>query len=232
MPRHGLRRFCRHGMFPQLMVFEAVARLGSVTRAAEELHLAQPTVSTQLKKLAQSLDLALFEQQGRGLVLTHAGRELQHQCIELFGLLECAEARLTALRSPRPEMLRVAAVPATRQSAARLVAAFCSRYPGVQASLHVEEHLQLVERMAKNQDDVYLLALAGDAPGNSPYRQWSLAHASGCELAPLAQQFVRDVLLDGLGVDANNPSTTPKGGNSAAIERRPQRLSAARRRAA
>ena len=35
MPRSALRRFFRHGMFPQLMVFEAVARLGSVTRAAE-----------------------------------------------------------------------------------------------------------------------------------------------------------------------------------------------------
>ncbi len=153
MPRHGLRRFFRHGMFPQLMGFEAVSRLGSVTRAAEELHLAQPTVSTQLKKLAQSLDVALFEQQGRGLVLTHAGRELQHVCIELFGLFERAEARLTALRSPRAEVLRIVAAPSTRQPAARLVAAICSRCSGVQASLHVEEHSQLVERMAKSQDD-------------------------------------------------------------------------------
>jgi DNA-binding transcriptional LysR family regulator len=154
MPRHGLRRFFRHGMFPQLMVFEAVARLGSVTRAAEELHLAQPTVSTQLKKLAQSLEVALFEQKGRGLVLTHAGRELQHVCIELVGLFERAEVRLTALRSPRPEVLRSAAAPSTRQPAARLVVAFRSRYPGVQASLHVEEHSQLVERMAGSRDDV------------------------------------------------------------------------------
>jgi len=152
MPRHGLRRFFRHGMFPQLMVFEAVARLGSVTRAAHELHLAQSTASTQLKKLAQSLDIALFDQQGRGLVLTYAGRELQHVCIELVGLFERAEARLTALRSPRPEVLRIVAAPST--SAARLVAGFCSRYPGVQASLHIDEHSQLVERMAGSQDDV------------------------------------------------------------------------------
>jgi hypothetical protein len=54
-----------------------------------------------------------------------------------------------------------------------------------------------------------------------PYRQWSLAHASGRELAPLAQQFVREVLLDGLGADANNLSAPSTGGNSAAVERRP-----------
>ena len=60
MSRAALRRYFHHGLFPQLVVFEAVARLGSVTRAAEELHLAQPTVSLQLKKLARTLELALF----------------------------------------------------------------------------------------------------------------------------------------------------------------------------
>lgn len=221
MPRPGLRRFFRHGMFPQLMVFEAVARLGSVTRAAEELHLAQPTVSTQLKKLAQALEVTLFEQHGRGLVLTSAGRELQGVCRQLFELLQGAEERLAAARNPRPEVLRIAAAPSARASAARLLADFCSRHPGVQASLHVDQHDRLVERMARGEDDVYLLSLAGEAPGNAPYRQWSLAHASGRELAPLAQQFVREVLLDGLGVDANNPPAASTGGNSASIERRP-----------
>jgi len=221
MPRSALRRFFRHGMFPQLMVFEAVARLGSVTRAAVELHLAQPTVSTQLKKLAQTLDATLFEPQGRGLVLTPAGRELQEVCAELFGLLQRAEARLAAVRNPRPEVLRIAAAPGARRSAARLLAEFCSRHPGVQASLHVGERAQLLGRMARGEDDVYLMALDDEAPGDAPYRQWSLAHASGRELTPLAQEFVREVLLDGLGVDANNPSAGSTGGNSAAIERRP-----------
>ena len=221
MPRSALRRFFRHGLFPQMMVFEVVARLGSVTRAAEELHLAQPTVSTQLKKLAQTLDATLFEQRGRGLVLTPAGRELQEVCAQLFGLLERAEERLAALRNPRPEVLCVAAAPDARRGAARLLAEFCSRHPGVQASLHVGEPAQLVERMARGEDDVYLMALAGEAPGDAPYRQWSLAHASGRELAPLAQQFVREVLLDGLGVDANNPPAASTGRNSATIERRP-----------
>ena len=220
MPRPALRRYFRHGTSAQLLVFEAAARLGSLTRAAEELHLAQPTISTQLKKLAQTLDVALFEQQGRGLVLTHAGRELQQVCGELIGLFERAEARLAALRAARPEVLRIAAAPPVRRSAARLAAAFCSRYPGVQVSLHVGEQAQLTERMAQGKDDVYLLALPDDAP-NAGYRQWSLAHASGRDLAPLAQQFVRDVLLDVLGVDANNPTTSPKGKDNAVLEGRP-----------
>ena len=84
MPRARLRRFFRHGLLPQLLVFEAVARLGSVTRAAEELHLAQPTVSLQLKKLADTMEVTLFEPQGRRLVLTAAGHALYEACAELI----------------------------------------------------------------------------------------------------------------------------------------------------
>ncbi len=60
----------------QLKVFEAAARHGSFTRAAEELFLTQPTVSMQIKQLTKSVGLPLFEQVGKRLYLTEAGREL------------------------------------------------------------------------------------------------------------------------------------------------------------
>ena len=103
MPRPALRRYFRHGLFPQLMVFEAVARLKSATRAAEELHLAQPTVSTQIRKLSDCLGLVLLEQRGRGLEPTAAGAELQAACGELIELIERIDARLAALRAPQGE---------------------------------------------------------------------------------------------------------------------------------
>jgi DNA-binding transcriptional LysR family regulator len=84
MSRKKLRRYYRHGLLTQFFVFEAVARLGSVTRAAEELHLAQPTVSIQLKKLSETLGVVLFEQQGRGLQLTAAGRAVCEICDDLM----------------------------------------------------------------------------------------------------------------------------------------------------
>ena len=99
MQKTALRRYFRHGLFPQLMVFEAVARLGSVTRAAGELHLAQPTVSTQLRKLQDALGLRLIEWRGRRMELTEAGRELQRSCTEVFALFGALEARLAAHRA-------------------------------------------------------------------------------------------------------------------------------------
>lgn len=97
----ALRRYLRHGMLPQLMVFEAVARLGSVTRAGEELHLAQPTVSMQLRKLQDAIGLRLVEWRGRRMELTEAGRELHRCCAEVFAVFGALEHRLSAHRAGR-----------------------------------------------------------------------------------------------------------------------------------
>ena len=100
--RHAaLRRYFRHGMLPQLMVFEAVARLGSFTRAGEELCLAQPTVSVQVRKLSENLGLPLLESSGRKVVLTEAGREVYETVQVLFRFFIAADERLEALRNLR-----------------------------------------------------------------------------------------------------------------------------------
>jgi DNA-binding transcriptional LysR family regulator len=142
------------------MVFEAVARLGSVTRAAEELHLAQPTVSTQLRKLSDALGLTLIEWRGRELQLTAAGRDLKASCDDLLELFGSIDRRLSMHRAPSaavPEALRLATDPGARQLAARLLASFCERNPGVPASLHVADSDELLERRAAGEDHLYLL---------------------------------------------------------------------------
>jgi DNA-binding transcriptional LysR family regulator len=206
MSRAKLRRFFRHGLFPQLVVFEAVARLGSVTRAAEELHLAQPTVSMQLKKLAETLDLALFEQRGRRLYLTAAGERLQQGCQQVFAVFQTLETTLEAFRKPAPEAFKLAAETGARHVAARLLADFCARNPGVQASLHIAGRAELLERFAAAEDDVYLFELEVD--GLPAERRFSVAHAKGRPLARVAADFVREALG---GAKYNLPDATGKG---------------------
>lgn len=104
MKHAALRRYFRHGTLTQLSVFEAVARHGSFTRAAEELHLAQPTVSIQMKKLATTVGMPLFEQRGRKVQLTAAGSALQNSVQELFGQLGRLEERLVGLRPQQPRL--------------------------------------------------------------------------------------------------------------------------------
>jgi DNA-binding transcriptional LysR family regulator len=183
--RTALRRYFRHGILPQLMVFETVARLGSVTRAGEELHLAQPTVSMQLRKLQDCLGLKLIEWRGRQMTLTPAGRDLQAACGELFELFGAIEAKLAAHRdataAPQaPAALRLAAVPGARQLASRLLASFCTRHPGVPASLHVGESAELLERCEAGADHIYLLGNNGALEGQGGH--------------PLADLFLREAL--------------------------------------
>lgn len=101
MLRTKIRKYLKHGTLRQLSVFEAVARLGSFTRAAEELHMAQPTVSVQIKKLSESVGLPLFVQDGRKIQLTAAGLELEEACREIFDSLSRLEDRMGDLRSQR-----------------------------------------------------------------------------------------------------------------------------------
>lgn len=203
MSRAKLRRYFRHGLFPQLTVFEAVARLGSVTRAAEELHLAQPTVSMQLKKLSQALELVLFETRGRRLHLTPAGESLREVCAELLQLFTRAEEKLSPFRCRDRELLRLAAEPEARPIAARLLAEFCARHPGVQATLHIAERGVLLERLDAGEDDVFLFELEID--GLPAERRWSVAHAKGRALARSAAAFVREALMN----DAYNSPDEP-----------------------
>jgi|SRR6185503_1615008 len=193
MSRAHPRRFFRHGLLPQLLVFEAVARLGGVTRAAEELHLAQPTVSLQLKKLAATLEVTLFEPQGRQLRLTGAGHTLREACHELMHGLERLDTKLGAFRKPKSERLSLAAEPEVRVAASHLIAAFCARHPGVQASLHVGERDELLERLGAGADDVYLFVL--DVEGLPVERRLSITHPRRRAPSAAAALFLREALL-------------------------------------
>lgn len=204
MSRRMLGRYFRHGLLPQLIVFEAVARLGSVTRAAAELHLAQPTVSVQLKKLAAALEVRLFETRGRQLELTAAGRALRETCEELIACFARADERLAAWRGPRAERLLVAAEPEAQTVASRLVGAFCLRHPRIEASLHIASREELLARFHAGVDDVYVFDL--QVEGLAPERRWSIAHAKGRELAQSAAQFLREAL----GFNRNAPETAPQ----------------------
>ena len=70
MPQGNIRRYLKHGTLPQLRVFEASVRLGSLARAAEELHMAPPTASVQIKKLTETVGSPLLEQVGKRMYPT------------------------------------------------------------------------------------------------------------------------------------------------------------------
>lgn len=84
--------------YQHLERFWAVVREGGVTRASRKLHVSQPTVSAQIRRLEASLGRKLFARSGRGLVPTDFGRSVYRYADEIFGLgrdlMDTAQGRL------------------------------------------------------------------------------------------------------------------------------------------
>lgn len=93
MAQTRIRRYFRHGFLPQILAFEACLRLGSVTRAAEELALAQPTVSGLLRKLSETMGGPVLQARNGRMEVTDAGREAAFLCYEILAALERHEER-------------------------------------------------------------------------------------------------------------------------------------------
>lgn len=142
----------------QLKVFQTVASHGSFTKAAEELFITQPTVSNQMKQLAQIVGMPLFEQIGKQLYLTDIGRELSATCQEIFGQLDNFEMIVADMKGTKQGKLRLAVVTTAKYFVPRILGYFCQKYPKVDVALELTNHQHIVRRMLENQDDLYILS--------------------------------------------------------------------------
>jgi LysR family transcriptional regulator, low CO2-responsive transcriptional regulator len=148
----------RQSTLHQLKVFETVARLTSITRAAEELSLTQPTVSMQIKQLTQNIGVPLFEQIGKKLYLTASGQELFLTCQDIFDRLSRFEMKIADFQGLKQGKLKLATITTTKYFIPRALAPFCQLYPGVEVSLEITNHERVLERLNENLDDLYIIS--------------------------------------------------------------------------
>jgi len=147
----------RHTTFRQMQIFEAVIRLGSFTKAAEELFLTQPTVSTQFKKLSDAIDIPLIDQSGRHLKPTEAGEELYRTVRIIFDSLSDLDTRVAELKGLKRGRLRLAVITTAKYFAPEILGGFSRLYPGVDVSLKVTNRDRIFNRIQDNADDLYIL---------------------------------------------------------------------------
>lgn len=158
MPNLALSRLQR--ITPQqLRAFEATARLMSVTKAAQSLHVSQPTVSVQLKELAHSVGERLFETAGRHIRLTQAGEELYQTVGELAGCWQRFESRMAEINGLISGRLRIAAVTTAEYFVPDLLGAFAQAHPGVEIELTIENRDRIVQRLAQGVDDLVVMMM-------------------------------------------------------------------------
>jgi len=132
----------------RLRVIEAVARHGSVTAAAKELHYSQPSVTHHLARLEAETGAQLLQRVGRGIRLTQAGQLLAVRAAEILGRIDAVDAELAAHVGLTAGRVRLAGFSSAIGSLIPgAVAALASTHPGLQIGLtdmHPPEALELL----------------------------------------------------------------------------------------
>jgi DNA-binding transcriptional LysR family regulator len=139
----------------QLQILEAISKHGSFTRAAEELDLTQPTISQQIKRLTSTIGMPLFEQLGKQVHLTAAGKEVlaaSSTISERFARLELVIDELKGLKQGRIDLV---ASTTAKYFVPRLLGTFHRKHPDIKLNLQITNQEGVLTRLAKNQDDLY-----------------------------------------------------------------------------
>lgn len=172
----------------QLKYFLSVVDAGNMTRAAEQLHVAQTALGMQIKQLEESLGVPLLVRHSRGVEATKAGAILRERAIEILNLVEETRKEVSASQQIKAEHIRVGTTPALMMIVGTEIALTArEQLPHVSLSLVEAMSHVLAETLARGeadfilcydvpelpqftrtailQDDLVLVTLPGDTPG-------------------------------------------------------------------
>ena len=147
----------RNASFRQLATFHAVARLGSVSAAAEEMHLTQPAVSIQIGILEESARTPLLQRTGRGVRLTEAGELLAGYAGRILDLWREAGEEMATLQGVFAGTLRVGAVTTAEYLLPPLLVTFANQNPKVKVKLQVGNRDKIVRLLSGQEIDVAIM---------------------------------------------------------------------------
>ncbi|MEW5771468.1 MAG: LysR substrate-binding domain-containing protein [Pseudomonadota bacterium] len=147
----------------QLRLFRSLGTHLSFTRVAEELHLTQPAVSIQIKRLEESVGLPLVEHLGKRIYLTDAGRELFEASRDVLERMRVLGEDMTGLEEGVRGPLNLAAITTAKYFMPHLLGVFLREYPAVEPRLTITNQSRVMERLEGNMDD---LVIMGTIPEN------------------------------------------------------------------
>jgi len=153
----------RRATLHQLRIFDTLAQHMSITRTAEALHLTPPAVSIQVKQLAEAAGQPLVEQVGKKLYFTEAGEAVASACRDVSARMERLSQELAALQGLEKGTLSVSILTTAKYFVPQMLGELSERHPGIEVSLFVGNRKAILNRLAHNQDDLYIL---GQPPEN------------------------------------------------------------------
>lgn len=153
----------------QLRGFTEVARLGHFTRAAETLHLAQPSLSRQISSLERDLGAELFHRARGNITLTAAGEALLPLARRMLADAETIRLQMAELTGLQRGRVRLGATPTLCVSiVADAVAAFHARYPGIELHLTERGSRDLIDELSSGDLDLALVITSDAHPATAP----------------------------------------------------------------
>jgi len=147
--------------FRQLRIFDMVARYQSHTRAAEKLHMTQPAVSMQMKQLEDSLDISLFERQGKSISLTREGRAMRQYSSNIIQSYESMLEYVDEIKGCRQGQLAISVTTTANYFTSRILAAFSKQFPQINISLDVTNRQKILAQLEHNEPN---LVIMGEPP--------------------------------------------------------------------
>jgi len=146
------------GTIRQLEILLALHDQGTVNGAARALHLTQPTVSIQLKKLSDAISMPLYNQINKKMVFTDAGLEVVKTATEVLDSFSQLDMALSDMRDLKSGTLRLAVVTTSKYFIPHLLGPFCERYPNIDVQLKVGNREQIIDRLKQGIDDFYVFS--------------------------------------------------------------------------
>ena len=200
--------------FHQLRIFHTVARLGSFSKAAQELAISQPAVSIQVRELESSLGCALIHRLRRGLKLTDAGQAVFSYTQRIFSLAEEMESAVQDIQRLKTGRLTIGSSTTPGEYILPwVIGRFQRQYPGVEVALSISNTRSVVERIHNHELDLGMtggpVSLEGLASFPYVYDDIAIIAAPSHPLA--AQDGVTLHQLEGQSLILREPGSATRG---------------------
>lgn len=144
----------------QLDTFLEVARQLSVSRAAELLHVTQPAVSMQIRQLEDIVGMPLYEQIGRKIQLTDAGRDFEMYAVGAIAQLKQLDDAMAERRGLKRGRVDLAMVSTAKYFVPMLLVKFRQRFPDIEVSLQIHNRENIMQLLMRNEIDLVIMGRA------------------------------------------------------------------------
>ena len=148
----------RHISFRLLEVFMCVVKTRSISETARQLHLTQPTVSQQIKRLQETVNEPLIVVNQQRIHITEAGFALFQTCQQVFGHFDDYQDYLVELRGGERGRCKIAIVNTAQYILPKLLGPYSNLHPHVELPLEIGNRAEVLNRFERGEDDIYVFS--------------------------------------------------------------------------